>query len=177
MSDDHMIKATVVITGTEALEGLDEKFDTAINIALGDIEATLLKIVKGRTPKGIRYRKIERTKKGERYKGLRGKGRYVYSGEMAKQWTSELDGLVLTLTNEAPYADILEAGGYPNIGKPKTGILEGVETEISPRTKAEGGGIYSSQAVGGILEPLVTDQEFIDRITKTINREVARILG
>jgi hypothetical protein len=178
MADDFSIGASITVSGLEHLLSLNENVEKALNLALGDIEATLLKIIKGRTPKGIRYQKIERTKSGKRKKGIRGKGRYVYSGAMGKSWTSELNDMVLSFTNPTQYSEILELGGYAGVGEPKTGILDGKEDSvISPRTVEGDGGIYSQQAVGGILEPLIDDTEFTNKIINAIVNEITKILG
>lgn len=65
-----------------------------------------------------------------------------------------------SFTNPVWYTEILEEGLYPAVG---------------PRTVAHEGGIYSRQAPGGILGPLVENDEVLLRVAETIVDEIVRL--
>ncbi len=82
----------------------------------------------------------------------------VKSGHLKRSWSP------VTLTPEGfafgtsvSYAETLEEGGYTNVG---------------PRTVAVEDGIYSRQAPGGILGPLVEDPEVLRRVTELVVSEI-----
>ena len=55
--------------------------------------------------------------------------------------------------NVAPYANILEEGLYKGTG---------------PRTIKAGSGVYSTQAIGGMIEPFVQSEDFLDQMADRI---------
>ena len=60
---------------------------------------------------------------------------------------------------DVDYATILEEGGYRSVG---------------PRTVATEGGIYSRQAPGGIIGPLLQDSDTLDQISRVVAEELLR---
>lgn len=139
----------------------------------------LLRILKGRvqkgTPVGIKYQKIKRKKDGTPTKGSKGKGRWVKSGALKKSWKFEhTTANTIRAHTDVKYSPILERGLYPGIGKPRTGFMSGGEGQISPRTVAAEGGIFSSRAVGGILRPIERDKVFLDNAVAIIRREIMK---
>lgn len=64
-----------------------------------------------------------------------------------------------TFGNPKDYAPVLEEGRYPGVG---------------PRTVAASGGIFSRQAPGGIIGPLLEDQARIDQIILGVAQELER---
>jgi len=93
-------------------------------------------------------------------------GRTPYAtGELYRSWSSvtrEEGGF--SFSTDVPYAEVLERGLYPGVG---------------PRTVEVEGGIFSRQAPGGILTPIVEDDEVIrkvvDLIVEVIEREVSSV--
>lgn len=55
--------------------------------------------------------------------------------------------------NPVGYGEVIETGAYPGVG---------------PRTVAEGGRIYSRQAPGGILAPLLQDEAVLQGVVNTV---------
>jgi hypothetical protein len=64
-----------------------------------------------------------------------------------------------SFSNPVDYGVILEEGLYPAVG---------------PRTVSVGGGIFSRQAPGGIIRPLLDDPSVIDRIARLVVEEMVR---
>lgn len=62
-----------------------------------------------------------------------------------------------SFSNPVEYAGILEEGLYPSVG---------------PRTIALAGGIYSRQAPGGMLTPLLENEEILNRVLDVIVRSI-----
>lgn len=92
------------------------------------------------------------------------------SGNFKKSWSGlqKIGGGVsfktasYAWTNLKSYGAILEEGTYPGIG---------------PRTITSGQGIYSKQAVGGVLQPLVDNNSFVDFIVGSIADKIVEQLG
>jgi hypothetical protein len=53
-------------------------------------------------------------------------------------------------------------------------LEEGLYERVGPRTVEEGGQIYSRQAIGGILGPLLRDQTVLERVAALIAAEIIR---
>lgn len=89
-------------------------------------------------------------------------------GQLKASWTpvQETEG-GFSFSTDIPYAYVLEKGRYKNLG-PRT-VTHGV-SEIY----GGGSGIFSSQAPGGMIAPIVTNQVLMDTITKNV---VTTILG
>jgi hypothetical protein len=66
-----------------------------------------------------------------------------------------------SFSNPVDYTYVLEEGRYPGVG---------------PRTVAQGGGIYSRQAPGGIMGPVLDDVSQVDDILEAVVDEVFRQL-
>lgn len=87
---------------------------------------------------------VERTPIGEKY--VKGIG-WSKSGHMKESWSSVTqDGDTFSFQNTVPYASIVDRGGYP-----------GISPRHNPPKTAYGpdGKIYSSQAIGGIIRPII----------------------
>lgn len=79
-----------------------------------------------------------------------------HSGQAKRGWSDvQRQGMSggFAFENPIDYTTILEEGGYKNVG---------------PRTVSEGGKIYSRQAPGGILKPLVDDPQVLDDIADLV---------
>lgn len=91
----------------------------------------------------IREFAVQRTPIGENW--VRGVG-WKRSGRMKNSWSPVFKtGSSWSFTNSVPYANVVEEGLYPGIGTRRQ----------PPRTVASGGRIYSSQAIGGIVKPII----------------------
>ena len=66
-----------------------------------------------------------------------------------------------TFSNPVPYGEILEEGLYPQVGK-KT-----VQTE---------GGIFSKKAPGGIMGPLINDDNYTDYLVELFLKALEEVL-
>jgi hypothetical protein len=91
------------------------------------------------------------------------RGRSPYKTGFFKRSWSDVTPLLAggySFENPAGYGDILEEGLYPRVG---------------PRTVAHEGRIYSRQAIGGILGPMIEDETLVDRITDRVIEEFNRI--
>jgi hypothetical protein len=122
------------LSGTDWLERLTETLDGNVELALGEFVRTVHQLVVGRTP----------------YDFMTPEGQRKHKPHLTESWDIEIDkeNLVGTVFTDVPYAETLERGLYPGVG---------------PRTKAAEGGIFSRQAVGGIVQPLIDDRERIDK--------------
>lgn len=84
------------------------------------------------------------------------------SPHLKKEWSNvEYEAGGFSFGNPTPYAGVIEEGTYPHAG---------------PRTIAVDGGVYSRQAPGGILAPLLRDESqmeaIVDLVLKTIIRGI-----
>ena len=68
----------------------------------------------------------------------------------------------LSFTNPVAYMHVLEEGLYPGVG---------------PKTVAYAGGIYSSQAPGGMITPIMEDKALIDGMADEIADKLIRLLA
>ena len=87
-------------------------------------------------------------------------------GEERLKWTwsaiSEISGGGIAFGTDAPYATVLESGEYPGVG---------------PRTVQAEGGIYSRQAPGGVIGPLLEDEDVLNDITEEILESVKEAIA
>jgi len=84
----------------------------------------------------------------------------VLTGVLKGSWSGvERTSTGFTFGTDKEYAVDLEEGLYPRVG---------------PRTVELEGKIYSKQAPGGILAPLLEDKELLDNIIRKIAEELAR---
>jgi hypothetical protein len=88
----------------------------------------------------------DRPKQGPRFKDL---------------WTSpaSFQGGSIAFGNPADYADVLEQGKYPGVG---------------PRTVAIAGKVYSRQAPGGVVWPVLKDQAKINDVMDLIVQQLLK---
>lgn len=137
----------------------------ALDVAIEQIARQILQTVRQRTPVGIRYQKASTQARKQ------GKisGRWTASGQLKASWTIERTGTSIEIGTPIDYAQILEEGLYPGIGKPRMGQMPGGQGQVSPRTKyGPSGGIYSSRAVGGILRPILEDKGLMNQVSTLI---------
>jgi hypothetical protein len=86
----------------------------------------------------------------------------VATGELKDSWSPvEKTSTGFTFGTDKDYAVVLEEGGYSAVG---------------PRTIAVAGGIFSRQAPGGIMAPLLQDEELMDKIVRRIAEDLVRSL-
>jgi len=94
------------------------------------------------------------------------KGKSKQFGEhLQDKWVIEIDsdGRGATIGTDVIYGPVLEFGRYPGVG---------------PRTVATAGGIFSRQAPGGMIKPLIEDPKVFDEAIKqavaTVNQRFAQ---
>jgi hypothetical protein len=133
------------------LKSLADIIPEAGEKALHDYVRTLYAKLKSRTPKGEKKPRKRRRRKGQ-------KKPYV-PGTLWKSWQYETGPAYIQFYTEVPYAHVLEYGKYKGVG---------------PRTEAGEGGIYSKQAVGGMMRPLLDDAGMLDQILERIAKEIRR---
>lgn len=88
-------------------------------------------------------------------------GRTPYkSGHLKREWSNvEYVAGGFSFGNPVEYADTIERGAYPHVG---------------PRTVAVDGGIYSRQAPGGIMRPILEDPSQIEAVVNLILNTIIR---
>jgi hypothetical protein len=85
------------------------------------------------------------------------------SGEFKNAWGAvEPTARGFSFSNPEEYGQVLEQGLYPSVG---------------PRTISVHGGIYSRQAPGGILSPLIEDDQVINSVLSLIVQQILKGLG
>lgn len=141
-----MIESRVHVDGLEQLRLALQNIRPAVQAALDDVAHTMRSLALGRTPVGIR------------------KG---HSGTLKRSWGRvERASGGYSFGNVAPYAHVLEEGLYPGLG-PRTTLTSG-------GGMARGFGIYSKQAPGGILSPLLDDESVLQRVADLVANEIVR---
>lgn len=176
----------ISVRDSGGLERLRSTMPQAIDEALAQIVGTLKAKVQGATPVGIRYQSYGKTKTGktitragkkakdgaEHRIGFRYRGKWVASGELKKSWqefaSSQGNAQAVGVSTDTPYAHILEGGKYKGIGKQRFGLMAGGIAQVSPRTVAGPGGVFSSRAPGGILKPILDNENWRNRVVQTI---------
>jgi hypothetical protein len=84
----------------------------------------------------------------------------VDSGELKGSWSPvQRTSTGFTFGTDKDYADILEEGRYTSVG---------------PRTVAVSGGIFSRQAPGGMIAPVLADEAIMSRVTRRVAEELVR---
>jgi hypothetical protein len=87
----------------------------------------------------------------------------VLSGETKDSWSEvERTSTGFTFGTAKEHAPILEEGGYKSVG---------------PRTVAVGGGIFSKQAPGGIMAPILANEDIMNQIVRRISEELVRSIS
>ena len=176
----------VEVDDRQEFQRLKERMPLSIDAALVTLVAILKDRVDRGTPTGIKYIKFGETKTGKaitkkakRGSGRRYHGKWEQTAELKRSWVeffmpAGAEGGVSTIGFSSPlrWAGVLEEGDYPGIGKPRTGIMSGGEGQVSPRTVAAAGGIFSSRAVGGIGGPIAQDQRFVDQVVQTMAKRI-----
>jgi len=85
------------------------------------------------------------------------------SGNLKKSWSQVQEGEAysFSFSTNVPYAVVVEEGRYKGVG---------------PRTIKMPGGIFSRQARYGMIQPLLDDRTFVDRIVNDVmNQMIERI--
>ncbi len=121
----------------------------------GQVFSLIHDAIQNRTPVG--QRKVE---------GKRGLRKKRYGEHLQDKWVIDIEpnGRGATISTDVFYAPALEFGDwYPGVG---------------PRTVATAGGIFSKQAPGGIIKPLIDDPKLFDKAieqaVQTVNRRFKR---
>lgn len=95
-----------------------------------------------------------------RIKGRLKRGTPVDTGLLKKSWTEIVSDEGVSFENPVYYAGYVETGaGWPSEG---------------PRTKEVGGTVFSRQAIGGIIAPVMEDEKWLDATMNLIVKEIAR---
>ncbi|MBI4962499.1 MAG: HK97 gp10 family phage protein [Desulfomonile tiedjei] len=89
---------------------------------------------------------------------IQGRSPY-WTGALTRSWKEETTEKGFTVGTDLPYAIVLEEGRYKGVG---------------PRTAASGGGIYSRQAVGGIIAPLLRNDKLIDKCLDIVIEQIQK---
>jgi hypothetical protein len=131
----------------------------ALNAVVRNLTAKARENVRAYSPAGVVYvpRTRRRGKKAKKYvSSYVGMQRQKKRGEKERiplkdSWSAvaQADELAFTFGTAKPYAPILELGLYPGTTPPRLARQPG----YGIRTVAATGGIYSTQAVGGIIGP------------------------
>lgn len=132
---------------------------------LEDVANSVKKIIEGVSPIGLDYRAKEVSKTGKTKKGTGGWFRRStrQEGTLKTSWSPvEAMGGGFGFYAGVPYASVLEYGEYRGVG---------------PRTVANAGGIYSTQAPEGMARPLFEGKTVGAGYTidKVIKQAVARM--
>ena len=121
----------------------------AAEIVIRDTERLLLRRVKSGTPRGV-------------------------TGDLWAGWEVISDRYGFTLYNPIPYASYVEVGG-PHLVK---GDNRSNWPHVGPRTVQSGDTIWSRQAEGGLVGPIVDDTEWLNRavtrIVELVEQELTR---
>jgi len=135
----------------ESLRYFQEFGEAARINVVGQITTVMHDVIMNRTP-------VDNTPRGLK----KGAG-----GHMKERWKIDLQslGFGATIGNPQHYGRTLEKGEYRVVG---------------PRTQASGSGIYSRQAVGGIIKPLLDNpailQDAIDTATGSLKSRMSRLI-
>jgi len=88
-----------------------------------------------------------------------------YGGHIQESWVTDYDpsGMGAIIGTGSRYGPVLEEGLYLGLGP---------RTEIGPD-----GGIYSSQAVGGMIAPLLADPDGLDEAFEALMAEMGKGMG
>lgn len=155
MPDDVQISIRIPQSDLTYFRELQGNIEPLLRAVENEVAERSLRTIKGATPVGLTYAKRGKKKSGE-LKKRRGKV-YKRSGALKKSWEIGRDKAGTFITTDKPYAAVLEEGGYPGTTPPRLvnqpavgkGGIYGV------RTQAFGSGIYSTQALGGMIEPFI----------------------
>ncbi len=133
----------VQVESTQRIVDALNRVPDAARAGVLDALNTLRDMVRGRTPIGAPDRRT--------------------SGNLKRSWsTVEFIGGGLSFAGQfgtdVPYAETLELGLYHGVG---------------PRTVAEGGGVYSRQAPGGMIAPIIGDEQ---RVNAVVDMVLAQII-
>lgn len=130
-------------------------YKDGFEVGFGEMVSAIRDLVRGRTPKDL----------------VTKSGRAKSFGEhIQESWQIEPDGWSATIFTDFDYGPILEEGLYP-FGRPTK------RTDFGPD-----GGLYSRQAIGGIVGPLLNEPDTIsgaidlvvEELTKRFDQELTR---
>ena len=142
-----MLELTIDANGFRHLSGLLKDFPQLIDDAAEQAALTVRNLVRGRTPVGPR-------KAGAGWRAD------PHAGLAKKSWTEvRRVSTGFSFGLDVPYANVLEYGGYTSVG---------------PRTVAESGGIFSRQAPGGMITPVLGDPTALKKISALVASEITR---
>ena len=146
------MKFRFALEGAEGVENIGSALEGAMDIVLGQVFVLVHDIVVNRTPVDVTTKK----------------GRAKSFGEhLQESWVFDVapDARSATVATDFVYAPVLEFGKYRGVG---------------PRTAVGDGGIYSRQAVGGMLRPLVDDPtilgDAIDMVVSELDKRIDRLV-
>lgn len=131
-------------------------YSKSVDEAITSIGPQIKNLIQGRSPVGIGttsgnfkagWSGLEKLSGGISYKNVSGGSSFKRKHKYA--WS-----------NSVPYGIILEEGLYSRVAR------------VSPRTVRTSTGIYSTQAVEGVLKPLVEDTAFADFVLETIVKRI-----
>lgn len=139
------------------LHGMDEWFtkygssEKAVRAFLGVISNLIKADIEARTP-------VDFDSASGKAKG--------FGGHIQESWNRDIMPSSAIIYTDVFYGPTLEEGNYPRVG---------------PRTAAGPGGIFSKQAIGGIIGPMLADPDiiggFIEMAKKKVPENVANLFG
>jgi hypothetical protein len=123
-----------------------EEYPEMVKNFTHDLTNTLRDFAIGRTPFGINYEKYKTGPRFNKKAGKKTKGRWKPSGQARRSWgaVAKIAEGAWSFSLDLPYASVLEGGTYKGVG---------------PRTAQFGQGIFSSQAPGGMIKPMLEGDE------------------
>lgn len=147
MPDEFTLDVSVEPSDLKKVRDTFAGIEQAIQVAEWDIGDTLRNLVFGETPVGIRKKKD---------------GILHIKDTWSEVFSVSEDSVAFG--TGAGYATVLESGGYPGGGK-------------GPRTTLHEGNVYSNQAIGGMVRPVLEDEkdleDIVDGVIDRIREAVA----
>jgi len=128
------MEISFALDNTEWLRHLDETYEDGLQFGIEEFTRAMHHAVVDHTPVD--------------YVTDQGKEK-TFDDHIINQWGIEFEPLQGTVWNPSEYGHVLEGGLYPGTG---------------PRTAAGPGGIYSRQAVGGMVQPILDDPDLINQM-------------
>lgn len=141
-----MIELNVDAQGVQQIRDALQNLPEAIDAAVEDVAKTMRELVLGRTPVGE-------------------PGRDPHSGQLKRSWSDvrRSEG-GFSFSTDLFYATTLEEGLYERVG-PRT---------MAAASPGGGSGIFSRQAPGGIIAPLLEDEGVLRRVAELVVEQILK---
>lgn len=143
-----MPELKITVQYDPALLRLDQHVQDVIDVFRGQLLSIVKDAVINRTP-------VDVTSKRGKKKG--------FGEHLQDQWKYNLlSAGKAEVSTDVVYGPVLEYGRYPGVG---------------PRTVSTGTGIFSRQAAGGIIQPLLDDSSILGDAVKTAINQISQSLS